>query len=195
MLTPNQFELELLSGRAVASEADADSSCAALHARGPRVVVVTSLDLAADHPNHVAMLASAVDDGGEGGGGAGAVRQWRLLLPKVEAMHFTGTGDLMAALLLAWTHRHPGADGVAIAMEKAGATMQAVLKRTVERSRERGEGGAAAGTGCGGADGGGGEGGGGGGDPAARRELALLDAKREIEEPAVEVRAVALAYL
>ena len=140
MLTPNQFELELLSGRAVAAEADAAAACAALHARGPRVVVVTSLDLAADHPNHVAMLASAVDDGGgEGGGGAGAgaVRQWRLLLPKVEAMHFTGTGDLMAALLLAWTHRHPGADGVAIAMEKAGATMQAVLKRTVERSRER----------------------------------------------------------
>ena len=198
MLTPNQFELELLSGRAVASEADAAAACAALHARGPRVVVVTSLDLAADHPNHVAMLASAVDDGGEGGGGAGAVavRQWRLLLPKVEAMHFTGTGDLMAALLLAWTHRHPGADGVAIAMEKAGATMQAVLKRTVERSRERGGGGAAAGTGGGGADGGGGEGGaGGGGDPAARRELALLDAKREIEEPTVEVRAVALAYL
>ena len=110
MLTPNQFELELLSGRAVASEADAAAACAALHARGPRVVVVTSLDLAADHPNHVAMLASAVDDGGgDGGGGAGAVavRQWRLLLPKVEAMHFTGTGDLMAALLLAWTHRHP----------------------------------------------------------------------------------------
>ena len=190
MLTPNQFELELLSGRAVASEADAAAACAAIHARGPRVVVVTSLDLAADHPNHVAMLASAVDDGGEGsagGAGAVAVRQWRLLLPKVEAMHFTGTGDLMAALLLAWTHRHPGADGVAIAMEKAGATMQAVLKRTVERSRERGGGGA---------DGGGGAGGGGGGgDPAARRELALLDAKREIEEPAVEVRAVALAYL
>ena len=158
MLTPNQFELELLSGRAVASEADAAAACAALHARGPRVVVVTSLDLAADHPNHVAMLASAVDDGGGegGGGGAGAVavRQWRLLLPKVEAMHFTGTGDLMAALLLAWTHRHPGADGVAIAMEKAGATMQAVLKRTVERSRERGGGGAGAGGG-GGADGGG----------------------------------------
>ena len=199
MLTPNQFELELLSGRAVASEADAAAACAALHARGPRVVVVTSLDLAADHPDHVAMLASAVDDGGDGGGGgagAVAVRQWRLLLPKVEAMHFTGTGDLMAALLLAWTHRHPGADGVAIAMEKAGATMQAVLKRTVERSRERGGGGAGAGGG-GGADGGGGEGGGGGvgGDPAARRELALLDAKREIEEPTVEVRAVALAYL
>ena len=73
-------------------------------------------------------------------------------------------------------------------MEKAGATLQAVLQRTVERSRERG-GGAGAGAV------GGGEGGGVGGDPAARRELALLDAKREIEEPAVEVRAVALAYL
>ena len=85
-------------------------------------------------------------------------------------MHFTGTGDLMAALLLTWTHRHPGADGVAIAMEKAGATMQAVLKRTIERSRERGGGGGGGGGGGTGASGGGDtDGGGGGGDPAARR--------------------------
>ena len=110
-------------------------------------------------------------------------------------MHFTGTGDLMAALLLAWTHRHPGADGVAIAMEKAGATMQAVLKRTVERSRERGAAAArvraaAARTAA-----------------AARAAAAAAAAtrrrggssrcstRREIEEPTVEVRAVALAYL
>ena len=61
--------------------------------------------------------------------------------------------------------------------------MQAVLKRTLERSERRGTEG-----------GGGGEGGGEGADPAARRELALLDAKREIEEPQVEVHAVPLAY-
>ena len=39
VLTPNQFEAELLTGRQVASEAQALAACAELHARGPHTVV------------------------------------------------------------------------------------------------------------------------------------------------------------
>lgn len=43
---------------------------------------------------------------------------------------FTGTGDLVAALLLAWSDRLPGAVNLPLVLEKAGATVQAVLQRT-----------------------------------------------------------------
>ena len=39
VLTPNQFEAERLTGRAIASEADALAACRLLHARGPATVV------------------------------------------------------------------------------------------------------------------------------------------------------------
>lgn len=39
VLTPNQYEAELLTGMKISSEADALAACQALHARGPRTVV------------------------------------------------------------------------------------------------------------------------------------------------------------
>src|SRR3954468_12993954 len=43
IITPNQFELDLLSGGGSATLVDAKASLAAIHALGPRVVLVTSL--------------------------------------------------------------------------------------------------------------------------------------------------------
>ena len=43
VITPNQFELDLLTGRTSATLADACAAIDALHALGPRVVLVTSL--------------------------------------------------------------------------------------------------------------------------------------------------------
>ena len=54
--------------------------------------------------------------------------RYELSLPKLEG-RFTGTGDLSAALLLAWLYRRP--DDVAHAVEKTMGTLQAVLARTV----------------------------------------------------------------
>ncbi len=39
VLTPNQYEAELLTGMKISSEADALAACQTLHARGPRTVV------------------------------------------------------------------------------------------------------------------------------------------------------------
>ena len=194
VLTPNQFEAEQLTQRPIRSEADAVAACEALHARGPRTVFLTSIDLPAGGaageaaggagPQRVMMLASTRDDDG-------VLKQWRLRLPRLDQVprarartrasvsarararvraggggegagagrgmqghahamdgcatladprgpsgyvcmpqDFTGTGDLVAALLLAWSDRLPGAANLPLVLEKAGATVQAVLQRT-----------------------------------------------------------------
>ena len=42
ILTPNQFECELLSGLKVTTEPEALVACDALHARGPQLILLTS---------------------------------------------------------------------------------------------------------------------------------------------------------
>ncbi|CAM9806317.1 unnamed protein product, partial [Ectocarpus sp. 4 AP-2014] len=64
------------------------------------------------------------ETGGDGGGGFDV---YRMTFPRLP-QEFTGTGDLAAALLLAWTHRLPG--DLAGALERVAGTMRAVLRRT-----------------------------------------------------------------
>lgn len=45
VLTPNQFEAELLTGQAIHSREDAIKACDILHQNGPHTVILTSLDL------------------------------------------------------------------------------------------------------------------------------------------------------
>lgn len=122
VLTPNQFEAEQLTGQRIGSEADALAACAALHARGPHTVVITSSALPG-WEDHVTLLASTtLPQAG------GAPQQLRMRLPRVHA-YFTGTGDLFTALLLGWMHRHPG--DLKSALEAAVGGLQAVLRDTV----------------------------------------------------------------
>ena len=67
--TPNQFELEWLTGRAIRSLADAKAAITALQAKGPRCVLLTSLRTEATGDDEIEMLAA------EGGG------FWRLRTP------------------------------------------------------------------------------------------------------------------
>jgi pyridoxine kinase len=57
IITPNQFELEALTGRAVRRLADAIEAARRALALGPRVVLVTSLRHAATAPDEIEMLA------------------------------------------------------------------------------------------------------------------------------------------
>ena len=84
--TPNRFELEWLTGRPIGSVAEAGEAAAALRRLGPGIVLVTSLETAADR---VAVVAAGAD-------GAWAVETPRL---PIEA---TGCGDALAALFLGW---------------------------------------------------------------------------------------------
>ncbi|GAB5034629.1 pyridoxal kinase [Nannochloropsis oceanica] len=153
VLTPNQFEAEMLTGIKIQNESDAQRACLLLHAHGPRTVVVTSASLEGGYD------ALHVVGSQRHGISWRSPDMCRLLVPRIPG-DYTGTGDLTAALLLAWLHLTPGdapsrLEGV---LENVIATVQATLKRT------RAEAGESA-------------------------ELRLIQSKEDIERPRVEVRA------
>ncbi len=120
IITPNQFELEWLTGREITTLEDAKSAIAQVQARGPRCVLVTSLRLADTPIGEIGMLA------GEGG------RFWRLATPMLP-LSVNGAGDAIAALFL--FHRLRG--GADDALAAAAASVFGVLRRTAEAgSRE-----------------------------------------------------------
>lgn len=91
ILTPNRFELELLTGAPAPTLAAACKAAAALRARmraaGPRLVLVTSLDVAETPPDSLDMLLAA------------ACGTFRLRTERLPSL-FSGAGDLLAALFL-----------------------------------------------------------------------------------------------
>jgi pyridoxine kinase len=121
ILTPNQFELEWLTGRKVATLAEAKAAVAALQARGPRCVLVTSLRLADTAEDEIGLLAA------EGG------QAWRLATPLLP-ISVNGAGDAIAALFLF----HRLATGRAdVALSAAASSVFGLLRRTAEAgSRE-----------------------------------------------------------
>jgi len=119
-MTPNQFEAKMLTGLEINGEQDAAKACCILHEQGVRTVIITSLEYPELEGKHLEMFASRAVGGGR-------VNQFRIMVPRLPA-YYTGTGDLVAALLLAWTHRHP--QQLDLALEKCNATMQAVMQRT-----------------------------------------------------------------
>lgn len=68
VLTPNQFEAEILTGIKIQTESDAQRACLLLHAHGPRTVVVTSATLKeGDNDLHVVGSQRKCFEGREGG--------------------------------------------------------------------------------------------------------------------------------
>ncbi|XP_053483463.1 pyridoxal (pyridoxine, vitamin B6) kinase a [Ictalurus furcatus] len=167
IITPNQFEAELLTGRKISTEKDAVEAMDLLHAMGPDTVVITSSDLLSSlGDQYLVVLGSqntVTADGSE------EKQRIRLDIPKVDAV-FVGTGDLFAAMLLAWTHRHP--NDLKKACEKTVSVMQHVIKRTITYATE-----------VAGPD----------RRPSpAQLELRMVQSKADIEDPAVTVNAVVL---
>jgi pyridoxine kinase len=121
IVTPNQFELDYLSGLPTATVADAKAAVAAVHRLGPRVALVTSL-LTEDTPaDAIDLLAS------EGG------RFWRVRTPRLN-LSVNGAGDAVAALFFVHYARSRSA---ASALGEAAASTYGLLKRTEEAgSRE-----------------------------------------------------------
>jgi pyridoxine kinase len=86
ILTPNRFELEWLTGRAVGTLLEAGEAATTLREQGPGIVLVTSLDLV---PDGIAVVA------------AGADGVWAAETPRLP-IEATGCGDAVAALFLGW---------------------------------------------------------------------------------------------
>jgi pyridoxine kinase len=123
VLTPNDFEVELLTGIRISTLADALRACGVLFDKGRalRTVVITSCSLSADDVTLVACHRESAEAG-------------RILVSRVARLdgYFTGTGDLLAALLLGWLHKYPGRneEDLGRAVDHAVAGLQAVLRDT-----------------------------------------------------------------
>jgi pyridoxine kinase len=120
MMTPNEFELSVLTGHACATRKDALEAMRILQGKGPRIVVLTGFAGAGRACGMLEML--AVD-------GADA---WVLGVPDL-GRKFHGAGDLFAALFLdAWLERRE----TRAALEAATGAVHAVLARTAERQSD-----------------------------------------------------------
>ncbi|PZU90119.1 MAG: pyridoxal kinase [Chelatococcus sp.] len=116
IVTPNQFELELLTDIAIRSVADAHRAVDALRDAGPKVVLVTSL-VTDETPTDAVDLMAADDKG-----------VYRVRTPKLD-VHVNGAGDAIAALFFVHYMRERSA---ASALAMAAASIYGLLKRTME---------------------------------------------------------------
>jgi pyridoxine kinase len=120
ILTPNHFELDWLTGRETRTLAELCDAARALMARGPKRILVTSLDVEDTPEDAIDVL--ALD----------AAAAYRVRVPKLPIVG-RGTGDVIAALFLAHTLAGlPLAEGLA----RAVSSLHGVLAATVKAGRE-----------------------------------------------------------
>ena len=114
IVTPNHFELDLLSGSTTRSLDSVKDAVAAVQALGPRVVLTTSL-VTDDTPDDAIDLVAS-----EGG------RHFRVRTPKLD-VSVNGAGDAIAALFLAhWLDTRSAGE----ALGRAAASVFGLLQRT-----------------------------------------------------------------
>jgi pyridoxine kinase len=121
IITPNQFELEYLSGITLDGAEAVRKAVAGVHALGPRVILVTSLITGETPAESVDMLASGPDG------------TWRVRTPRL-ALSVNGAGDAVAALFFVhWLKSGSCAE----ALRRAASSIYGLLRRTQEAgSRE-----------------------------------------------------------
>jgi len=121
IITPNQFELDYLSGMTTQSLDDVKQAIAIVQGLGPKVMLVTSVETKETPADSVDLIASA-----EG-------RTWQVRTPKLS-LSVNGAGDAIAALFFVHYARSRSAPK---ALAEAAASIYGLLKRTEEAgSRE-----------------------------------------------------------
>ncbi|ANY80126.1 pyridoxal kinase [Microvirga ossetica] len=121
IITPNQFELDYLSGLTTQSLDDVKRAIAIVQDLGPKVMLVTSVETKETPADSVDLIASA-----EG-------RTWQVRTPKLS-LSVNGAGDAIAALFFVHYARSRSAPK---ALAEAAASIYGLLKRTEEAgSRE-----------------------------------------------------------
>jgi pyridoxine kinase len=116
VITPNQFELDMLAGQETRRLDEAKAAIAKVQALGPRVVLVTSL-VTEETPDGSIDLVAADKDG-----------VWRVRTPRLD-LNVNGAGDAIAALFnLHWKRSGSAAE----ALGKAAASIYGLLRRTAE---------------------------------------------------------------
>jgi pyridoxine kinase len=116
LLTPNHFELDLLSGLPSTGLEGACDAVRALHRRGPRAILVTSLALDETPPDAIDIIVS------ENG------QISRVRTPKAP-IAVNGAGDVIAALFLAhWLRARNAPEALALAASSVYGLVAATAK-------------------------------------------------------------------
>ncbi|HEU4330561.1 MAG TPA: pyridoxal kinase PdxY [Lapillicoccus sp.] len=113
IVTPNQFELEFLTGHELSTVDDVVGAANQLQSTGPATVLVTSV-LTTDTPDDTIQMLCASPEG-----------TWLVSTP-ILPMTVRGGGDVTAAVFLA----HTLTDGPKAALSRTAATMYGVLEAT-----------------------------------------------------------------
>lgn len=155
VVTPNQFEAEILTGIQIHTMKDAIAAAHKLHELGPDLVVITSLSVKSDHQNDIITILASKRKQQETNHEVAVETTWIVETPKISG-RYTGTGDLTSALFLAWTtklkHDLKGT------LERVASTMYALIKYTSQQSSD---------------------------ESIASRELKLIQCKKDIENPTI----------
>ena len=116
IVTPNQFELDLLSGLTSKTVAEAIDACGALQAMGPKTVLVTSLHVDATPKDSVDLLAFGSDGG------------FHVRTPLLD-LTVNGAGDMIAALFFFHVLK---SGSTAQALSLAASSVFGILKKTFD---------------------------------------------------------------
>ena len=116
IITPNQFELELLCGAPTNTLAAVRGGIAKVHAAGPRAILVTSYIGDETPDDSIDLLASAGDG------------LWQVRTPKL-ALSVNGAGDAIAALFFVHMLQ---TGSVPAALSAAASSIYGLLRRTAE---------------------------------------------------------------
>ncbi|KAI9506413.1 putative pyridoxal kinase [Coemansia spiralis] len=125
LVTPNQFEAELLTETKITSLSSAQLACDKLHKLGISRVVITSSVLS--EKDALYLVGSELSSGGH-------KHQFYIKFSRLDG-YFTGSGDFFAALTVA---RFIEAGSLARACELAMATMAGVMQETLRFQRQTG---------------------------------------------------------
>lgn len=158
IVTPNQFEVELLTGKTIKSEQEAWDAVEWFHSKGVKTVAISSSELGGSD----ALLALVSHKEGN------KSQRYRMEIPKQgNGIRFTGTGDLFAALFLA--HSTLTKFDVCTTLERTIASLQAVITRTLTYIPEDVKAGKVQVT-------------------STQRELKIIQSKQDLEQPKVTFR-------
>lgn len=120
VITPNQFELDYLSGIKTNSLADVLKAAKRLHGAGPRTILVTSLHVEDTPEDSIDLLASGPDG------------QFRLRTPLLD-ISVNGAGDAIAALFFFHLLKTRSS---AEALANAASSIFGLMKRTKEANSQ-----------------------------------------------------------
>jgi pyridoxine kinase len=145
LVTPNQFEAEILTGVKISDVASLNESLDKLHSLGAKSVVITSTDKSLSGDDQLWMFASCpleeVSNSRKLSKTSAEVttstRRFGIKMPRLD-FNFAGTGDLTAALFVIERSRHPQ-DFVSV-LENVATIVYSICKRTLDYTRRcRGE--------------------------------------------------------